>query len=217
MDEIKAFFKARAQTLDLLPDYWRALIARWNDIFWLSTPTFPLLIWWFFGSPPMSLVAGAFVWAFAAAGYYAWRDEYLKRTQHRFKTWIYSLGIEPGTNRLFVGVRITNVGVPTSIHTWQGGFRTSHGGRAFTDGVLVQGKFPPPIQDMRGENLKGDLHRYETGETREGWIAMDIGSESLSQADMRQLFDTASVQFTDAFGDFFEVQSSSSWMKKPER
>jgi hypothetical protein len=67
----------RLRTFDLLPDYLRVVIGHWNDILWGSIPTFPFVIWWFLGSPPVWLVTIIFIWVLLVAGYYAWRKEHL--------------------------------------------------------------------------------------------------------------------------------------------
>jgi hypothetical protein len=69
---------SRRRTLDLVRVYLRAVIARWNDILWLSLPTFPFIIWWFLGSPPMWLVFLVLLWIFIVAGYYTWRADHLR-------------------------------------------------------------------------------------------------------------------------------------------
>jgi hypothetical protein len=72
---MREWLKSRRRSLALLPDYLRAVIQHWNDILFLSIPTFPFVVWWFVGSPPMWLIIFIFIWVFLVAGYYAWRAE----------------------------------------------------------------------------------------------------------------------------------------------
>jgi hypothetical protein len=74
-----AWIVSHAKTFDLLPDYFRAIRERWIEIFWgASLPFFAFVIWWSFVNPPTLVTAGAVIWAFLVAGYYAWRTERLK-------------------------------------------------------------------------------------------------------------------------------------------
>ncbi len=73
---LSGWLAGRLLKFDLFPDYLRAVIKHWNDILWDSTPTFPFIIWWFLGSPPVGIVVGIFVWVLVVAGYYAWRADH---------------------------------------------------------------------------------------------------------------------------------------------
>jgi hypothetical protein len=73
-----AFARKRGQTLDLFPEYLESVIAHWNDLFFLSLPTLPFVLWWYLGEPPMLVRVIVFGGVFLSAGYYAWRREALE-------------------------------------------------------------------------------------------------------------------------------------------
>ncbi|MGB3552496.1 MAG: hypothetical protein WA993_17585, partial [Candidatus Binatus sp.] len=81
LQNLLALFKRRASTLDLFPDYLESVIAQWNDLFFLSIPALPFVVWWYLGEPPMWIKAPVFVWIFLTAGYYAWRKEAAENRQ----------------------------------------------------------------------------------------------------------------------------------------
>ncbi len=207
-----AFAKQRLFTLDLLPDYLRSVIERWNDIFFLSIPTLPFVAWWYLGNPPRWLQLGVFLWVLVVAGYYAWRTEHLKVVSERFKTWISRMCTADG--RVFVQLRITNVGPPSSIHTWQGSYRKSDGSHVHwlhefyvTDEQILQPK------EIRGRNLIRDLDMFTTGETREGWVAINIGGASWPE--LKPIFETFALRFTDAFDNIHVVGTLPGLAQKP--
>ena len=70
----------RAPTLDLLPEYWRAVAEHWNSIVWGTSPIAIILfaIWLSIAVPPMPLLITAFIWASLVAGYYAWRADHVR-------------------------------------------------------------------------------------------------------------------------------------------
>jgi hypothetical protein len=208
------FAKQRFRTLDLLSDYLRAVIAQWNDIFFLSIPALPFVAWWYLGDPPMSIRIGVFLWILVVAGYYAWRTEHLKVVAQHFKSWISDTAIVEG--RAFIGLRIVNVGPPTSIHTWQAGFERSDGGHNYlSDRMLVEDENLAAPNNIRGKNLRRDYRLLETGETREGWIAFDVGP--VSNDDAVRVLKTVSLIFTDAFDNHHEISTMPPWVRKLER
>ncbi len=70
--------KRHARTFDLFPEYAKAVYSRWNDYFFEALLLSPIVIWWMLGSPPVWLVAWAFVIALIVAGYYAWRADHIR-------------------------------------------------------------------------------------------------------------------------------------------
>ncbi|MGO9449794.1 MAG: hypothetical protein ACLQDV_01930 [Candidatus Binataceae bacterium] len=94
-------------------------------------------------------------------------------TGERFQTWMSDMASDRGY--WFVSVRITNLGPPTSIHTWQGGYRNPKGGNVYlSDRMLLEEDVAPP-ENIRAHNLRRDYRRLETGATHEGWIALPAG------------------------------------------
>jgi len=75
------FTKQRFKTLELFPDYLKSVIARWNDIFFLSIPALPFVAWWYVGEPPMAVKLIVFLWILVIAGYYAWRTDHMRLIQ----------------------------------------------------------------------------------------------------------------------------------------
>jgi hypothetical protein len=202
-ENLWAFAKQRFYTLELFPDYLHSVIEHWNDIY-LSIPALPFVAWWYLGEPPMWLKGIVFLWVLLVAGYYAWRAEHLKVISERFTTWISQMCTSDG--RLFVQLRITNVGPPTSIHTWQGGFRNADGRYiGWAHDLFADDERIPIPKEMRGDNLIRDLRLFATGETREGWLARDIGLMALE--DMRPIFQTITFQFTDAFDNVHRIDT----------
>src|SRR5271156_2447923 len=114
------FAKQRLATLDLLSVYLEAVVAHWNDIFFSSIPMLPFVAWWYLGDPPMAIKVIVFLWVFVLAGYYAWRKEH--SVAPRFNCWIPDMTVS-SNGRVFVGLEIVNLGPPTSIHTWYGGYK----------------------------------------------------------------------------------------------
>jgi len=72
------WFERHAKTFDLFPEYTKAVYHRWNDYFFEALLLAPIVLWWMLGSPPMWLVAWAFVIALVVAGYYTWRADHLQ-------------------------------------------------------------------------------------------------------------------------------------------
>lgn len=213
------WLRKRVESLDLFVDYVQAVYHRWHDYLWGELLVAPVIIWWMASSsengPPIKLVIAAFVWAGLIAGYYAWRDERLKNIVPRFKCWIPVMALREG--RLFVSIRITNIGPPTSILSWQAGYRNAEGGRNWLTNEMFAGddRILPP-DAIRGTNLKGDYGRFETGTTREGWLAMDVGPMATSD-DARHILESVSIQFIDALDDRpQEVPMLASWQKSKD-
>jgi hypothetical protein len=61
----------------LFPEYLKAIIGHWNEIFFLSIPTLPFVAWWYLGDPPIWIRVAVFLWVLVIAGYYAWRRDHL--------------------------------------------------------------------------------------------------------------------------------------------
>jgi hypothetical protein len=215
LQDVLRWFRRRAKTLDLLPEFVGAVYSRWNDYLWGELPVAPVVIWWIFGNPPMWVTVPVFLWAFLIACYYVWRKERLRNVSDNFRCSIYAAASESSRNvnssnaalaRLFVGLRIVNVGPQTSIHTWQIHYRNKGRGRGLAHGLLYGGETAPPSPDIRGHNLRDDIRLLATGETREGWIAFDIGNDDFSE-----IMQSISVGFTDAFDSFHEITHLSGW------
>jgi hypothetical protein len=221
VENLRKFAKQRLETLDLLPDYLTAVIEHWNDIFFSSIPMLPFVAWWYLGEPPMAIKAIVFMWMFVAAGYYAWRKEHLKNASDDFTGYIYgAASMVPDTSaqllgehwvKIFVGVRINNVGTPRSIHTWQVSWRKGPGQPGFhlADGMMFNGQVGNLPDGIHGYNLHGDTRLFATGETRDGWIAFDGGANFEAE-----MLANLSLGFTDAFNKFHEVSSLSNWALK---
>ncbi len=225
LQKLFEWYQRHAKTLDLLGEYARAVYARWNDYLWGELAVAPVVIWWIFGSPPVWVTVPAFFWAFLIAGYYVWRKEYLKNLSDDFKCYLYDAATQSSataellgdhTTRVFIGLRIVNVGPQASIHTWQAGYKSPNErhGIVLTDGVLVEGSVGRVPESIRGDNLRGDYRVLTTGETRVGWIAFDVYEKDLEAADWSRLLDSVSLGFTDAFDKFHEGSWLPTWAKK---
>jgi hypothetical protein len=221
-ENLLKFAKQRLGTMVLLPDYLKSVIAHWNDIFFSSIPMLPFVVWWYLGEPPMAIKAIVFLWVFVAAGYYAWREEHLKHVSDDFNCWIYAGATDPTAQllgarsiRVFIGLRIVNVGPQSSIHTWQVSYNKSGqtGRTHLADGMLVTGEIGNLPDLIRGQNLHGDIRLLATGETREGWIAFDVGENDGSDP---EILTNVSLGFTDAFDKFHEVTQLSGWRREPK-
>lgn len=161
----------------------------------------------------MWVTVPAFFWAFLIAGYYVWRKEHV--VAPRFKSWIPDMTVSPA-GRLFVGMQIVNLGPPTSIHTWQAGFEKSDGGHVYlSDRMLVEDEDIAVPGNIRGNNLRHDYRLFATGETREGWIAFDVGS--LSDNDAARAMRTVLLIFTDAFDNQHEISTVPPWARELEK
>src|SRR6266571_2780675 len=112
LQRLFAWYEGHAKTLDLLPEYTRAVYTQWNDYLWGEIPVAPIVIWWMLGNPPMWVIIPAFFWAFLIAGYYVWRKEHV--VAPLFRSWIPDMALDKD-GRLFVGMQIINLGPPTSI------------------------------------------------------------------------------------------------------
>ncbi|MGO9798637.1 MAG: hypothetical protein ACLPQ0_04165 [Candidatus Binatus sp.] len=213
-DNLRRLAIRQAKTLDFLGDYLRAVLSEWNDIFYLSLPTLPFVVWWYVGEPPMSVRIGVFLWILIVAGYYAWRVEHLKVVTPRFNAWISDMTVN-SNGRIFVGLKIVNLGPPTSIHTWYGGYKRSAGpGMALSDRAFLEEEDITPPSNIQSKNLIRDFRLLATGETREGWIAFDTGP--LSQDDQASVMRTLSLRFTDAFNNEHEISIMPEWARKLE-
>ena len=62
----------------LLLVYLTKTLAVWNDLLWLSVAVSPFVIWWFIGSPPTQIVVAVLFVLFVLAGYYTWREDYVR-------------------------------------------------------------------------------------------------------------------------------------------
>jgi hypothetical protein len=197
------WFGSHAKTLDLLPEYARSVYGQWNDYFWGEIPVAPIVLWYLLGNPPMWVTIPAFFWAFLIAGYYVWRKDHA--AVPHFSCWISDMIIVG--SRVFVGLKIINVGPPASIPIWQAIYRTSSGkGIGLSDRSLLEDANITAPLGIHGENLRRDLRILATGETREGWIAFDtIGPSSTD--DQLNVIHTLSLQFTDAFGYQHEIST----------
>src|SRR5208282_540459 len=78
--QAKEWIERHAKTFDLFPEYAKAVYHRWNDYFFETLLLAPIVLWWMLGSPPVWLVAWAFVIALVVAGYYTWRADHLRLT-----------------------------------------------------------------------------------------------------------------------------------------
>jgi hypothetical protein len=132
------------------------------------------------------------------ASFLAWREEHQKNSAPRF-----------------TGIEIVNLGPPTSIHTWQAGFKKAEpGGRTWlSDRMLVEEEDIEPPSNIRGKNLRRDYRMLATGETRAGWIAFDVG-EGLSIAEQSSLMGTVLLMFRDAFDHLHEISTIPEWARK---
>ena len=210
---LRRFAKRQFETRDLLPDYLTSVVEHWNDIFFSSIPMLPFVVWWYLGDPPMAIKVIVFLWVFILAGYYAWRSERLKNVSDDFRCWIYGMTVSGDetaallgdqSTKLFVGLRVVNVGPQTSIHTWQGGYRIHGRGISFSDQYFHRGEFGNLPDLIRGNNLHGDIRLFSQGETREGWVAIPAGDNPDFNV-IREIMDTVSLGFTDAFDHYHEV------------
>jgi len=213
--KIRAWLLKPQPQLDLVRPYWDELVKQWNQhLFETTSPIGVLfLIWWFVGAPPVTLVILVVVWVFLLAGYYAWREERLKNISDNFRCWIYAMALS-GDNtaamlgdqsmKLFIGLRIVNVGPQTSIHTWQGGYRIHGRGVIFSDQFFHRGECGNLPDLIRGNNLHDDIRLFSQGETREGWIAIPAG-DNPDLHTTREIMDSVSLHFTDAFDHLHEV------------
>jgi hypothetical protein len=222
LHKIRAWLLKRQPQLDLARPYWDELVKQWNaHLFETTSPVGVLfLIWWFVGAPPVTLVIFVVVWVFLLAGYYAWREERLKNLSDNFRCWIYGMtcGREGAESPLllFVGLRLSNVGPQTSIHTWQGGYRIAGRGIAFTEHFFRRGSVLPLPDGIHGHNLNGDMSLFAQGETREGWVAIVVeGSTSVSDA-VIQIMRTIHLEFTDSSGHLHAVSQLTDLMRKPQ-
>ena len=206
------FAKRQWETLDLLPDYLSSVIEHWNDIFFSSIPMLPFVAWWYLGDPPMAIKVIVFLWVFILAGYYAWRKEYV--VAPLFRSWIPNMVGTP-EGRLFVGMQIINMGPPTSIQTWQGGFERSDGSHfRFSDQYFVEGENIVAPSNIRGQNLRHDHQLLATGEIREGWLAFDVGSDADAVAIVMR---TLTLTLTDAFENQHEISTLAAWAHRQHR
>jgi len=222
--ELRRWVAARSRTFDLFGDYIKAVYKRWNDYFWNALIIAPIVLWWMLGNPPVWLVVSAFVWALLVAGYFAWREEHLKNVSDDFRCWIYAMTVsgdetaallgDQSTN-LFIGLRIVNVGPQTSIHTWQGGYRIHGRGIGFADQFFHRGEFEKLPDLIGGSNLHDDIRLFSQGETREGWVAIPAGDNPDFNV-IREIMDTVSLAFTDAFDHFHEVSVSQELRRKSQ-
>jgi hypothetical protein len=212
LDQIARWYEQHAQTFDLFPDYIKAIYSRWHDYLWGAPLLAPIIVWYLLGHPPMWVIGWTFVSALLVAGYYAWREEHLKATTRRFKSWIPDMAIDNG--RLFISLRIVNLGPPTSINTWQAGYKKGGQGRNHLNErfFLESDEISEVPENIHGQNLKRDYRRFETGETREGWIAFDVGP--LSKDDAISITSTVSLQFTDAFDHRHEISFLQEFARK---
>lgn len=209
----------RLGTLKFFGRYLRVLLDHFVAFgFGASLPAVVLMIWSLFSWPPLWLSASILAGGFLLAGYYAWRDEHLKVSRPTFKTWISDMALIPtGTQafrRLFVSLRIVNLGQPTSIHTWQGsysmnGVNTSH----LSDRMFVEDQQVAPPKEIRGNNLRRDTRMLQTGETREGWIAFDVG-QIRSDAEASNVLRSVKLQFIDAFDNLHETSLEPPWVRE---
>jgi hypothetical protein len=213
----------RQPKLDYARDYWEVLVKQWNEhLFETTSPIgVAFILWWITGSPPVNFVLCVVVWVFLLAGYYAWREEHLKNVSDDFTGYIYGAATMIPTSdaqllgehwvKVFVGVRINNVGTPRSIHTWQVSWRKGPGQPGFhlADGMLFNGQVGNLPEGIRGYNLHGDTRLFASGETRDGWIAFDGNADFEAE-----MLPNLSLGFTDAFNKFHEVSSLSDWAIK---
>jgi hypothetical protein len=196
------------RTLDLFPQYIKALYKHWHDYLWGELLVAPIIVWWMVGNPPMKLVVLAFVWALVIATYYVWRDERLKKSN--FNSWIFDLTIGPN-GILFVELQIANVGPPASIHSWQGSYRFKGRDVQLSERMLIENEIATPA-NIHGKNLRCDYRRFETGEAREGWLAFNAG-DAVSTANVSEIGQSLALQFTDAF----DVQHKASMWRASAR
>jgi hypothetical protein len=210
-NKIKAWLLERQPQLDLARPYWDALVEQWNKhLFETTSPIVVLfLIWWFIGAPPVTLVVFVVVWMFLLAGYYAWREERLKNLSDNFRCWIYTMtcGREENDSPLllFVGLRLSNIGPPTSIHTWQGGYRVAGKGVAFTEYYFRRGFVKRLPDEIHGNNLNGDMNLFAQGETREGWVAIVVEGSTFASDAVIQIMQTIHLEFMDSSGHLHAV------------
>ncbi len=215
LERVWQWLAHHTKTLDLFPEYVGAVYHAWHDYLWGWTPVAPVIVWWMLGQPPMWLVAAAFIWAFLIASYYAWRAE----VSPRFRSWISDMTLSrTGTEavrRLFVGLRIVNLGPPTSIPTWYASYdKVGEEGRMHvSDSAFVEDDQVEPPSNIRGTNLLRDYRRLETGETREGWVAFDIWPVS-SDEDAVHIMQSVFLRFVDAFGKQYDTALKPQWVRE---
>ncbi len=219
LDRAVLWVRKHLARYDLLPDYWHAVVIRTYDILWGTSPLFVVfLIWWSLGSPPSWFVMTILAWAFLLAGYFSWRDV----VAPRFRSWISDMTLSP--NRLlFVGLKIVNVGPPTSIPIWFAGCESDGQRIAIADTAFVDAddqqnelfKIQVP-SNIRGSNLLVDQRRLETGETRDGWLAFNVGTYVSEKNDVH-ILQSVSVRFVDAFGEEHETTLEPEWFRKLKR
>jgi len=153
---------------------------------------------------------------FLFAAYFAWREEYLKASRDEFRsqiTGMVALPFETSAKtiayHIFVSLRISNLGPPVSVHTWQAGYLTANGGRTWlVHGLLYEGERDGRPADVRGKNLRDDHAILATGESREGWIGFDADSSQ------ENVLRGISLLFTDAFENHHDVSSHFSATEK---
>jgi hypothetical protein len=125
-ENLWAFARGRFQALGLLPDYLEAVIAHWNDIFFLSIPALPFVLWWYLGEPPMAVRLFVFGWVFLFAGYFAWRKESLENrssleiTLDRIRPFFGHHASGEAYSALYLVLAIWNsTGQPTIVTDWR--------------------------------------------------------------------------------------------------
>jgi hypothetical protein len=206
----------RQPQLDYARDYWDVLVKQWNlHLFETTSPVgVAFLVWWLAGAPPVTFVLCALVWVFLLAGYYAWRAEHLKVITPRFSSDIAEMALVDG--RLFISVQISNLGAPTSIRRWQASFTHTDGKRiAFSENYFMGGDAAATV-NVRGANLLRDRSLIQTGETREGFVAFDVGDVHHPV----DVFNTVKLYFHDTLADDHqpnEVSTLPQWARELKR
>jgi|SRR5579862_8004257 len=72
-------FAGRFRTFDLLPEYFKSLVAHWQNVLWgegIVAAVFSA--WWLLGSPPAWAIVAYLVLAMFVAGYYLWRADHIR-------------------------------------------------------------------------------------------------------------------------------------------
>lgn len=71
--------KKRLRKYKLLPDYFTAIAAQWQEILWgAGMPAVIMIVWWSLGHPPKGVTIGYFVLAMFVAGYLTWLADHLR-------------------------------------------------------------------------------------------------------------------------------------------
>jgi hypothetical protein len=173
MQRLKAFLKARWETLDLFPAYLRAVKTEAWDIAWGDGfLAIPFVLWWSIAPMPGPIIALYFVGAVTIAGYYIWRADHqpssvtitVRDTLH---TGQYSTGVI--SIQVSLNVRNSPSGKPNTFQDWE-----------------IRSRMKP---DVSAKPVLGDLlvdpelHPLQPGITVNRFLQFQVEGVSLSEAD----------------------------------